>query len=420
MIPPTSRVSKPANRATPWSSWTTWSPTRRSLNASRPRPAPGARSAARLRRWTRRRKGKTASFQLGADEPLAQPRLGESEARVRREHAAVEDRSVDAVEPVAGALGLAAAVEGDDRAVSGADEFLQLGLGLLDVARRRLGPRGAERVLAIVAGARNREQGAGGERPGYVDVEMAGVIGVHRGRHVVPVVAQGRLDLLGGGEDHGRLLRDEVERRPELVDRQDLGEARRLDSLLGRLHRRQLGELAMLDVELGRGGELDPLGLAERALGESREPAHRVDLVAEQLDPDGALLGRPEDVEDAAADRELAPLLDLLDPLVSRGGEVLGDRAEVDLVAAGYGEPGGTERGVGDRLGEGHGAGDDDRVAAIAEGVEGVDPQPDEVRGRGHVRGVAGSARGVEADAARRQVGARGRRRGRGPSGRRR
>ena len=44
--------------------------------------------------------------------------------------------------------------------------------------------------------------------------------------------------------------------------------------------------------------------------------------------------------------------------------------------------------------------------ASARERVEGVDPQPDQVRRRRHVRGVAGPARGVEADPARRQVGA--------------
>ena len=296
--------------------------------------------------------GEDGELQLGADESLPQPRLGEGEARVGRERSAVEDRGVDPVEAVAGAVGLAAAVEGDDRAVSGADQFLQLALGLLDASRRRLRPRGAERVLAVIAGPGDREQGAVGEGAGDVDVEVAGVVGVHRGRDVVPVVAEGRLDLLGGGEDHGGLLGDEVERGAELLEREDLGEARRLSPLLGGLHRRQLGELAVLDVELRRRRQLDPLGLAERALGEGREPAHRVDLVAEQLDPDGALLGRPEDVEDAAADRELASLLDLLDPFVAGADQVLGDRAEVDLVPARDDESGGPQRGVGDGLGE--------------------------------------------------------------------
>ena len=120
----------------------------------------------------------------------------------------------------------------------------------------------------------------------------------------------------------------------------------------------------MLERELGRRVELDPLGLAERALGEGREPAHRLDLVAEQLEPHGALLGRREDVEDAAADRELAALLDLVDALVAGLDQQLGDVAEVDLLAAVEDEAGRAQRGVGNRLGERDGAGDDDRRLA--------------------------------------------------------
>ncbi len=162
----------------------------------------------------------------------------------------------------------------------------------------------------------------------------------------------------------------------------------------------------MLGVELGRGRQLDPLGVAERALGEGREPAHRLDLVAEELDPHGALLGRRVDVEDAAADGELAALLDLLDPVVAGGDEVAGGPVEVELAALLEREAGRAQRGVRNRLGERRGAGDDDRVAALAQRVERVDPQADQVRRRGDVRGVAGAARGIEADAARRQVGA--------------
>ena len=70
--------------------------------------------------------GVDGELQLGADEALAQARLGEGEARLGREPAAFEQGRVEAVEPVAGALGLAAVVEGDDRAVAGADLLLQL------------------------------------------------------------------------------------------------------------------------------------------------------------------------------------------------------------------------------------------------------------------------------------------------------
>ena len=161
----------------------------------------------------------------------------------------------------------------------------------------------------------------------------------------------------------------------------------------------------MLDIELGGRGQLDPLGVAQRALGEGREPAHRLDLVAKQLDSHGAVLGRGKGVEDAAADGELAALLDLLDPLVAGGEEVGGDGGEVEFLAAGDREAGGSQRGVGNGLGEGGGGSDDDRVVLAGERVERVDPQPDQVRRRGDVGGVAGAARGVEADPAGSEVG---------------
>ncbi len=275
-------------------------------------------------------------------------------------------RDLDPVEAVAGALGLPHAVEGDDGAVAGADQFLQLRLGLLDRAGGALGAGGAEGLALVVVADRGQgERGARVQRPGDVDVEAARVLVLHRGDRVLPDVAQGGLDLLGGGEDDGGVVGDEVERGAELVERQELAEVGRGALALGAfggLLGGERGELAVVGVELGGGGQLDHLGLAEAALGEGREPAHRLDLVAEELDPHGAVLGRRVDVEDAAADGELAAFLDLLGAFVARRDEVLGDGAEVDLVALGDFEAGRAQRGVGDRLGEGDGGGDDDRV----------------------------------------------------------
>src|ERR671924_493301 len=98
-MPPTVLVSKPAKRPTPWSSWTTKSPVRRSLNErSRPRPRRVGRVPARL----------------------------------------------DALQVVRGALAAAAVRPGDERRVAGADQLLQLGLALVQGAGRELGGLGAE------------------------------------------------------------------------------------------------------------------------------------------------------------------------------------------------------------------------------------------------------------------------------------
>ncbi len=54
----------------------------------------------------------------------------------------------------------------------------------------------------------------------------------------------------------------------------------------------------------------------KRALRERREGAHRLDLVPEELDAERLPAGRREDVDDAAAHRELAAVVDTLDPVV--------------------------------------------------------------------------------------------------------
>ena len=61
----------------------------------------------------------------------------------------------------------------------------------------------------------------------------------------------------------------------------------------------------------------------ERALREGRERAHRLDLVAEELDAERLAAGRREDVDDAAPHRELAAIVHPLDALVARERERL-------------------------------------------------------------------------------------------------
>ena len=96
---------------------------------------------------------------------------------------------------------------------------------------------------------------------------------------------------------------------------------------------RDLGQLAVLLCELGGRRDLDLVGVLERALSERREPAQRLDLDVEHVDAHRALLGRREDVEQPAAHRELAALLDLVDALVARGDEVAGGLLEVEQLA---------------------------------------------------------------------------------------
>ncbi len=258
----------------------------------------------------------------------------------------------------------------------------------------------------IGAGCGNGQGGSLGERVRDLDVEAARIVVVHRRRDVLPVVGERGGSLVGGGLDDRGVLRDQVEEGLEAVEREQVRDVGTLLVVL----QRHLRQLAMLGGELRRGRELDDLGVAQRALGEGREPAQRLDLVPEELDAHGPVLGRPVDVEDAAADSELPPLLDLVDALVSGLDEQRRDVVEVDALAAMQGEPGGTQRGIGDRLGERDGARDDDRrLAAVATGerVEGGDAQTHEVRRRSDVGGVPRPARGVIARPPRAEIRAR-------------
>ena len=72
----------------------------------------------------------------------------------------------------------------------------------------------------------------------------------------------------------------------------------------------------------------------QRALRERREGADLLDLVAEELDPERLAARRREDVDEPAAHRELAALLDALDALVAGERERLGERLDARLVAA--------------------------------------------------------------------------------------
>ena len=227
---------------------------------------------------------------------------------------------------------------------------------------------------------------------------------MERRADVVPVVAQRRLGVLVGGDDQLGLAGDQVEQVAEAVEREQLGDVR---ALVGLLERGDLGELAVLGGELGGGRDLDELGVAERALGEGGEPAQRLDLVVEQVDADRALLRRRVDVEQPAADGELAAVLDLVDAVVARGDEVGGGLVEVEQVADAEREAVRAQRGVGDLLAQGDGGDHDDRGlgarAAVEQGVERGDAQADEVGGRREVRLVGDAAARVEADGARSQ-----------------
>ena len=169
--------------------------------------------------------------------------------------------------------------------------------------------------------------------------------------------------------------------------------------------RGDLGQLAVLGRELGGGRDLDAVGLPQAALGEGREPAQRLDLDVEQVDADGALLGRRVDVEQAAADRELAAVLDLVDALVAGGDELLGGLVEVEQVAdLAARSRAGAASGPGTFSDSAVARDHDDRLLGalgrVGQRVQRGDAQADEVRRRRQVRLVGDAAARVVADRA--------------------
>src|SRR5205823_13741674 len=97
--------------------------------------------------------------------------------------------------------------------------------------------------------------------------------------------------------------------------------------------RRQLSLLAVplrREVEPALGGRIDDGALdgVERALRERREGADRLDLVAEELDPQRLTSRRREHVDQAAADGELAAVVDALDAFVAGERQALGEELD--------------------------------------------------------------------------------------------
>ena len=231
---------------------------------------------------------------------------------------------------------------------------------------------------------------------------MAGVTVVERGTDVLPVVGERRRDVLLAGDHDRRVLRRQLEERVEVLDREQLGD---VGPVVLVLERRDLSELAVLLSELGRRLDLDEFGVAEGSLSEGGEPSERLDLVAKQVDAHRAILGGGEHVEEPAADRELAPVLDLIDALVAGRDEVERRLVEIEQVPLFEHEPVRAEGWVGDLLGQRHRAYDDDggapRRRLFDQRVKRRDPETHEVWGWSQVRLVGDAAARVVAHHAR-------------------
>ncbi len=128
----------------------------------------------------------------------------------------------------------------------------------------------------------------------------------------------------------------------------------------------------------------------EGALREGRERAHLLDLVAVELGAERLAAGGREDVEQAAADGELAALVSALDPLVARARELLRQAVEAGLAADLQPDRLGPCSRRRHALGErGRRRGDE---AAAGEDVEGAGALADEVRRRLEARAPADAA----------------------------
>ena len=113
---------------------------------------------------------------------------------------------------------------------------------------------------------------------------------------------------------------------PVEVGRETLGEARRGPAQPVADGRRPAGR----EQELGRGQEQRPLDRPDRALVGRVERAQRVDLVAEELDPDRQRHRRREDVDDPAATGEFAPAGHLRDRHVAEAEQLVEQPVLVD------------------------------------------------------------------------------------------
>ena len=131
----------------------------------------------------------------------------------------------------------------------------------------------------------------------------------------------------------------------------------------------------------------------ERTLRERRERSDLLDVVAEELDAKWLASGAREDVDEAAANRDLAPLLDALHALVPGERELLDEC--VEIARAGARQP--NDRGpfLGRRHALGERACRHAHEPPVAQHVERACPFADQVRGRIEAR--------VGADAAARQ-----------------
>ena len=117
---------------------------------------------------------------------------------------------------------------------------------------------------------------------------------------------------------HGRLIPERVDQRLDAFERHAVGEAVQLDPLAGVLLDRCDRAPAHLigRQQLATRVRLHAFHAVERPLTGHGERAHRLDLVAEELDADRVITCWREDVDQTAPDRDLAASFDQLGSVV--------------------------------------------------------------------------------------------------------
>ncbi len=245
---------------------------------------------------------------FGQDEPLVH--------RLDGEHGV--GLVVLVAEEFAEAGALALAVAEDVRFVAAVFQFGEVRAEPADVAVE-VGLRlrfERERALGVVRERAEEEAGAAGEPLAELIAGEVESVGLRR----VAVVERGEglgrfgMERVGAVVEPGFVEEGEEGRLGEIVEQ---GDVRHL--VVRR--RAEVGDDARLRHP------------AHRALRLRVELADRVDLVAEELDADGVVAGEGVDVEDAAAQRELARQRDELDGLEPLLDEPLHQRLRPDLIA---------------------------------------------------------------------------------------
>ncbi len=162
----------------------------------------------------------------------------------------------------------------------------------------------------------------------------------------------------------GMLLGERGGPLPHLVGQQQLTARRRPQAVFGDLQGPLVGDLEVADL---------------------------LDVVAPELHPQGVLLGRREDIQDAAADRELAALLDQLDARVRGRRQAVDDLFEVGALAGAQTDGIQLTQALDLRLEHGADGGDDDGdgpgggvvLARVGEPAQHREAPADGVRARG-------------------------------------